>query len=142
MNKRRLLKLAEFLEKVPRKRFDYASWVGDDWGGKQDLSCGTTACAMGWACTIPSFRKAGLKLKNSLLDGTSLRTAYYTSNVPYFNGFEGFDAAALFFDIDLRDARYLFGEPNHTPFKDTSEVTPKQVAKLIRKFVEGKREYL
>lgn len=62
MNKKRLLKLAGFLEALPPKRFDYNAWVGDDWAGKQDLSCGTTACALGWAATIPAFRKLGLQL--------------------------------------------------------------------------------
>lgn len=58
----RLLRLAEFLETVPKERFDLSSWVGEDWGGKQDLSCGTTACAMGWAATMPEFRELGLKI--------------------------------------------------------------------------------
>lgn len=61
--KNRLLKLADFLETVPPKRFRFSSWVGDDWQGREDLSCGTTACAVGWASTIPAFRKLGLRLK-------------------------------------------------------------------------------
>lgn len=57
---RRLLKLADFLEKLPRKRFDYGVFVGPDWEGAQDLSCGTTACALGWAAAMPEFRRLGL----------------------------------------------------------------------------------
>lgn len=60
--KRRLLKLANFLEKLPPERFGFATWVGYNWEGKANLSCGTTACALGWASTIPSFRKLGLRL--------------------------------------------------------------------------------
>lgn len=58
----RLLHLADFLEKLPPGRFNYHHWVGDDWKGHQDLSCGTTACALGWAATMPEFRKLGLQL--------------------------------------------------------------------------------
>jgi hypothetical protein len=58
--KARLLRLAAFLDKLPAKRFDYNHWVGLDWEGKPDLSCGTTACALGWATTMPFFRKLGL----------------------------------------------------------------------------------
>lgn len=59
---RRLLKLAAFLEKLPPERFNFGSWVGENWRGKQDLSCGTTACAMGWAATMRPFRRLGLRL--------------------------------------------------------------------------------
>jgi hypothetical protein len=60
--RRLLLLLADFLDKLDPARFDYTDWVGDSWEGKQDLSCGTTACAMGWACTMPEFRALGLRL--------------------------------------------------------------------------------
>lgn len=60
--KNRLLKLADFLEKLPRKKFDYDHWAGRDWEGKCDLSCGTTDCALGWATTMPLFRRLGLRL--------------------------------------------------------------------------------
>ncbi|MGH7749129.1 MAG: hypothetical protein ACREQ5_30855, partial [Candidatus Dormibacteria bacterium] len=59
----RLLRLADFLENdVPADRFDFAHWVGKDWAGAPDLSCGTSACALGWATTIPEFQALGLKL--------------------------------------------------------------------------------
>lgn len=59
---RRLNLLADFLEKLSPARFDYGRWVGDSWAGKQDLSCGTTACALGWAAAIPEFQALGLEL--------------------------------------------------------------------------------
>lgn len=62
VQKRRLLKLADFLDALPPKRFDFSRWVGDDWQGDEQLSCGTTACALGWAATIPEFRKLGVSL--------------------------------------------------------------------------------
>lgn len=51
-----LAKLSALLKTVPPERFYYGSWVGDDWAGRQDLSCGTTACALGWATQIPEFK--------------------------------------------------------------------------------------
>lgn len=59
---RRLVKLAAFLEKLPRNRFDYSRFIGADWEGGQNLECGTTACALGWAATMPEFRRLGVRL--------------------------------------------------------------------------------
>lgn len=83
MNKRRLLKLAELLEKDARNkkgiRFDM-----DRWGYVDDtanpLSCGTSCCAMGLAALSGTFKRAGLtasvnhgyvriKWKNRIVDG-------------------------------------------------------------------------
>jgi len=66
-----LLELATFLEALPPERFDYGSWVGAKWKDAQDLSCGTTACALGWAATLPSCRQEGLRLgRDRFGDGT------------------------------------------------------------------------
>lgn len=54
--------LAQFLLELPKKRLRMDCWVGWDWQGKPDLSCGTVACAAGWATTIPDFRKLGLRM--------------------------------------------------------------------------------
>ncbi len=69
--RKRLLKLADVTEaKEAEGRFYFGSYAGGPdnqsaatgWLGKQNLSCGTSACAMGWGATIPSFRKLGLRL--------------------------------------------------------------------------------
>lgn len=87
---KRLLKLADFLEKLHadkkrRKQFDYTNWVNRAlWKGKADLSCGTTACALGWATTIPEFRKAGLRLGkngNPTLVGTRVPVSYAAEEI-------------------------------------------------------------
>lgn len=127
MNKKRLLKLADFLETVPRKRFDMQTWVGDEWKGKEDLSCGTSACAMGWATTIPSFRKLGLRLQRSYVWGHS----------PAYGSRYGLDAAQKFFEIDLQTATLLFAPAKEYKDGSISKITPKQVAKRIRKVVES-----
>ena len=143
-HKKRLLKLVELLEKLPRKRFDYDHWVGSDWKGKPDLSCGTTACAFGWATTIPSFRKAGLHLQSG-----------YDYTDVIFKGRRGFWAASEFFGLSEEEAENLFSPEGsayymiETPFetpssylKDApgSDATPKQVAKHIRRFLKWKEK--
>lgn len=61
---RRLLKLADYLltTKVS-KQFDFSQYVDHkQWKGKQDLSCGANACALGHAASMPEFRRLGLCL--------------------------------------------------------------------------------
>src|SRR3954470_2535007 len=124
MREDRLMILADFLDTLPNKRFEYRHWTGGDWGGKQDLSCGTTACAMGWACTIPSFRKEGLKLAS----GTARRLGIG----PIFLGRNNFNAAAAFFEISVPDATFLF---NHIDSGLSAHAPAAQVAHHIRKFI-------
>ena len=65
----RLLFLANHLEhRVDALQFDYRSFVGSGWGGMQDLSCGTTACAMGHAPLVPELKH--LKLRYVRVDET------------------------------------------------------------------------
>jgi hypothetical protein len=123
----RLLRLADFLDNLPAGRFDYNHWVGSDWQGDPDLSCGTTACAMGWATTIPEFRALGLKLD-------------HTRPTPYFGEKFGSEAAAEFFDISNEDAIYLF-TPNawHINMRTQSPdqyASPEEVAEHIRQFLK------
>jgi hypothetical protein len=150
MNKRRLLRLATFLEKLPRKRFKYTHWVGDDWGGAADLNCGTTACALGWATTIPSLRRAGLRLVQDT-DIQFSGCGYVTLARPTKgvraaiarDDFPSLAAAAHVFEITEEEAKLLFipwscllPEASSAPRYDA---TPKQVARHIRKFVERER---
>lgn len=121
---RRLLKLASFLRTLPRKRFDYRWWVGDDWQGGKDLSCGTTACALGWATVIPEFRKKGLKLEFDEWDAGKVR----------FGHREGLRAAEAFFGIHFNEAASLF-LPN-----GDANATAKQVARKIERFVDRRRK--
>lgn len=138
----RLLKLAAFLEKLPRKRFDYASVVGYDWQGKPDLSCGTTACAIGWAAAMPQFQKLGLKLDfdpvygNSRLEGGVAKGKY--------------NPGTAIFEISDDEWDYLFqpgwnltddaGTDLPLPVAPDADATPKQVAKHIRRFVAWRKK--
>lgn len=122
---RRLLKLASFLDKLPRKRFDYTRWVGDDWDDKQDLSCGTTACALGWAAAMPEFRRLGL-----CLTGRGTPEGTYVGLRGQDCMFTPLRAATAVFGIFEIDAEWLF-----QPQEEEDFATPKYVARKIRKFV-------
>lgn len=126
---KRLQKLADKLKTVPRDKFDIEVWMDglthydNLWcakpNGKVLGDCGTTGCAMGWACTIPSFKRAGLKY--NVVKGCLT-----------YKGNTYLDAAVAFFKIDRETATSLFldsGYNKHNP-------TPKQVAKKIEKGIK------
>lgn len=137
--RKRLLKLAEKLESLPKKRFYYGDWVGEDWRGKKDLSCGTTACALGWATTIPSLRREGLRLFKhdysnggyvGLIDKKGKETGDEIDAGKKVFGLNSMEVGLLFYP---GSTALINGHEMESPDEDA---TPKQVAKFIRKFVE------
>jgi hypothetical protein len=123
-----LNELADLLDELPEERFDYSKWVGDDWMGDDDLSCGTTACAAGWATTLPSFRRRGLFLARESWGGIAFPA------IEDEIGEE--EAMAAVLDISPQDAHFLFlptarsseygwAAPDH-------DATPREVAAHIR----------
>jgi hypothetical protein len=98
MKKQRLQYLAKkLIEDANNKKgikFDLGSWV-DDLNEKKPISCGTTACAFGFACFLPAFKKLGLKYDRKAKE-------------PVFKGQYGFDAAKKFFDLELSQVMWLF----------------------------------
>jgi hypothetical protein len=122
MNKRRLYTLIHFMEKLPRKyarRFDMNSWSDSDPpdGDLTAPGCATTACAMGWATAVPSFKKLGLRLEHGL---------------PHIGGITGgYTAARKLFDLNDEEANHLFDSPT------ASDLTPKQWAKKARAFIKS-----
>lgn len=132
VGKRRLLKLADFLEQLPRKALKMETWVASRTGEPPSVSepkCGTTACALGWAAVIPGFRRAGLRLAGM---GVSLHHGGH-EYVPMYEGYSGFSAGAKFFGMSLGASDHLFGADSYPG--DPSKTTPKAVAKRIRKLV-------
>lgn len=141
---RRLLVLAKKLDATPRARFDFAKWVGDDWKGKQDLSCGTTACGLGLAASMPTLRKFGLRLD---------RVKTGNARVGYVRIFRGeragsvWDApnvstraAAAVFRLDIDEVSRLFIPSDHAGGQLPFRATPKQLARHIRRFVATRTE--
>lgn len=131
--KRRLLKLADFLEKLPPRRFDFRKWVGDDWGGKPDLSCNTTACAFGWATTIPSFRRLGLVLTEN-----DDRFSEFRFVVGLKGSTNSTYAGKVIFGLDYLEFEQLFVPGLEDNNQLSFFATAKQVAKHIKKFVAKK----
>lgn len=155
----RLLRLAAFLEQLPPDRFDYSVWVGRDWKGATDLSCGTTACALGWATAMPEFQALGLYLELvqpdedisvvSLTGPVATYAIVKTTLQP--DSDSCIDAGSLTFGITHDQAEYLFapecylweqdedGNPNYRvtdmPRSPSTDATAKQVAEHIRRFV-------
>jgi hypothetical protein len=129
----RLLKLADFLDTLPRKRFDFGCYVDTEtWKGKPDLSCGTKACAMGWATTMPFFRRLGLRLNEDgivCLKDDLDKPGNFFAEVDKIAGDKLFGLTSVAYE-------FLFvpqGTSGVNPLQ--VDATPKQVAKHIRKFV-------
>jgi hypothetical protein len=57
----RLYRLADYLYVLETKKFNFTSWV-NGFFEEDKLECGTTACALGHAATMPEFRALGLRL--------------------------------------------------------------------------------
>lgn len=141
--KERLLELAKFLRKLPAKRFNFATWVGEDWKGKKDLSCGTTACALGWAATIPSLRKAGLRLVK--IPHNYVNAVVCMKDEDHPNSMSPELASEKVFGLNSAEFEYLF-VPGSSPPDEMSDLddgpedyaTPKEVAKHIRMFVKAR----
>lgn len=133
-----LLTLAKFLRNLPPSRFDIQRWrcrgAGENSKFVEDADletdCGTRACAIGWACTIPEFKELGLDFKpwtDGLDDGESAMFGE-----PHFNHSFGFEASALFFGISFGDAIELFSDESYPSGVDA---TPSEVADKIEIFV-------
>ena len=141
MNTTRLLLLADFLDTVPDHKFDLSSWrvLGDPdddfaWynNGKDyrmsvtadeqlfDHSCGTTGCAVGWACAMPEFQQEGLQWRN-------MAPTYATVAGVFVN----WHAVEQFFDISEAKSIHLFDFDSYT----RQDNTPGGVAKRIREVV-------
>ena len=149
MNIERLTKLAELLDTVPPDRFNMDYWGLTPRGGPEELNiveCGTSACALGWACSIPEFRAAGLRLRKH---STSIRYDHFS---PEFKARseaypamevikEAFLAGAAFFDITLEESEWLFLPRRYEPpgFDQDEDpplvITPADVAARIRTLI-------
>lgn len=132
-SKRRLMALAKLLRGLPRRRFYYARWVGLNWEGKANLSCGTSACALGWATTMPALRREGLRLVRTTRGGPNGGRVVLGHK-------EGIYAGARAFGISTREATFLFipGQLHDGRWAPWSNATNKEVAKHIESFVKAK----
>ena len=132
MIKKRLRTLAKFLLTVPEGNFKLDTWRNAD--GDSNVTdeklnshpCGTTACAVGWACSIPEFKKLGLSMSY-----TSDRA--WTS-CPVFAGKENWKAVNKFFGLAREESEYLFQADSY--YWEIGIPLPSDVATRIKNFVE------
>lgn len=121
----RLIFLANFLDTVPKSRFDLDSWrsTTNEISDRVFFSkeCGTTACAVGWACALPQFQALGLKFRHT----------YPVLSRKGKPDKGSWDAVEEFFDIGQEESAYLFLDTRYLE----SESGPSDVAARIRKFV-------
>lgn len=118
MKRKRLKHLILVLEQVEKlgRKFDMGVW----WA-QLDHECGTSACALGWACQDPWFLSKGLHL-NELKE-------------PQFGTNRTLDAAAAFFDIDINASLELFNPTTwDIPWKD---IKPQHVIDRIKNLLES-----
>jgi hypothetical protein len=145
MNKERLLKLADFLEKVHPSNFNWDNWYSrrlDSKGAPTKPRCGTMACALGWAALMPEFKAEGLKIKESGEDAAWLASlpervrgqVELDGQVVYGRMKNPFRIASKFFGITDSRAQAIFGGARWGEPSDD----PKYVACKIRKFVKEK----
>jgi hypothetical protein len=135
----RLEKLYNFLGTIKPKKFYWGEWAMNK--GYTDKApdmnvCGTTACALGWAASMPEFRKRGLKLvwyESNKLGWVELRTKNSDDDL------DSEEAGAEFFGLTNAEADELF-IPNFTQGED--EMTLGQYRKRLRKFIDRKRREL
>ena len=129
MNKQRMLKLADFLDNLPTKKFDFSIFRDRDDTAvyTPPEKCGAVGCAIGWMPTVfPRVCKSwmGSKMKN----GYTVKPGLW------------FDDAAKVLDIDYNDCDNLFSPggcvPGLRPTALSENTTPKKVAARIRQFVE------
>ena len=118
MNKKRLLKLADFIEKLPPRKLDMMHI--SDLNGAEVMNyreCTSVACAMGWTPAV--FPKL-----------VQWKYDYNSPDVVDKHGNSNEDAVATLFDIKVCDMEILFGcgTPRYH--------TPKQVAAGLREYVK------
>jgi hypothetical protein len=150
MNTKRLLILAAFLETVPKHKFDLRDWrespeLSDDENyvslselnaslsneSLMNHSCGTTGCAIGWACTIPEFIEDGFTWKYSSIWRHPGPLLTDSSSKPLC---EGWSAVEYFFSIDQVTSEYLFMDTSYDEYKSGSKDVANRICEVVSNF--------
>jgi hypothetical protein len=140
--KRRLQKLANFLNTLPEEKFNFEDVITKS-NGK---ACGTVACAMGWLPAISSkfaWKQCGPKFDLKVKTGNT-KTGYkwvsWTDWSTFLNG-NGWSNIANYFGISTDEARMLF-QPryarNWTKTVLLGNASAKVVAQSILEFIDYK----
>jgi hypothetical protein len=142
----RLAHLADFLDTVKLREFDLRTW-------KREADCGTTACAVGWAATLPEFQELGFYIQKLNMYqgddmGGSFRPIYtfggtraihgdsHWSAQPSGSAVTQWEAVDAFFEIPSEVSGYLFLAGSYDEDgEDDATVAPGEVAARIREYL-------
>lgn len=143
MNTRLLKILADFLESgaVEPEKFNLGTWIDEDIEAEtfpelerklkeSEFSCGYTACAIGWACTLPEFKEAGLRFD------LGFNVPYVESEGEPHSGADwtAIDPLAKLFDTTTENITWLF-LPSSYDETEENPITPISVAERIRDLI-------
>jgi hypothetical protein len=121
VSNQRLLKVAKILDTVPEEKFNLSMWRN---------SCGTVACAVGWAASDPGFKRAGFSLRKHE------SSIWGNLHVPHYGEVNHWTAVEKFFGLSREQAEYLFLHLSYSGY----DATPREVAERIRNFVKNGRQ--
>lgn len=132
IQEKRLLKLADFLQELPKEKFDFAHIVREEQNSK-GKTCGTVCCAVGW---LPKIFPRHWKWD---VCGLGVGAAYVNSRVSS-DIWLWVSNSAEFFGIPREAARLLFTANMLRPWargcsRLHKSATAKQVATSIRQFI-------
>lgn len=145
MNAKRLLKLAEFLDTLPRQKFKFST-VADERGKSMrealkagKTRCGTVGCALGWAPVVFPRLLRWVEVRKWFPDDKAMYAVCHRSDtrtqVPASQMWpETRATAAAVFGLWEADVQFLF-QPEDSGLGE--DATPKQVARHIRQFVRN-----
>lgn len=137
MNQQRLRLLAARLrEPDVEPKFDLVSWCSAEFRrepkdvntavrNRLKTKCGTTACAIGYACLMPAFQTEGLGFYYD---------AVFEELTPRYGGMVSWDAVERFFEISEPQAHQLFAISSYP----SALTTAADVANRIDKFIAKK----
>lgn len=131
---RRLNKLADFLDGLDPKKFDFASVVAKSYRDQNGRLCGSVCCAIGWTPVVfPRVVEWGSELYCRI--SPTIRQS----------GLADFlDVGKSLFGLSYRESDALFSPLRAIPWWPKRYISenalPKTVAKSIRKFIEWKKE--
>lgn len=127
MNKKRLRILRDFLRRhADELDIDMGCWADVIRGGRP--LCGTPACAIGWATTLPSFKRDGLKLRN--VPGEMV--------MPVYSDDRGWTAVERFFEVNAGAANYMFSPNSEDPDLYVGATAARACADRIDDVLEGR----
>lgn len=110
--------------------FDLEYWANGKLPESPTLDCGTSACAIGLASTLPDWKEAGFRLTE--------RTTGIFFPAPIIDEEEmdgDFNVVALFLGIEGYDAEFLFSPTEYEKGED-DRVNPHTVADRIQDFLK------